>query len=275
MRGRIIPPKTSKKIPPRQSTGIQSVEVAWKILKLLADGQGAVPVSDLAASAGMPRSQAHKYLTSFVRVGLAAQSVPGGPYDLGPEALELGLAAMRRLDVIEIAQEVLDSMRESLETTVALAVWANRGPTIVRWAETPQLTFQSARGTVFPILTSTTGLIFAAYLDRRFTDHLIRAELADPGGNAARLGLRRIADVEALLSTVRVNGMVAAASFVSPGVATVSAPVFEHGNRITAAIVVVGHDGQFDLSMTSPAARMLAKNCAELSQRMGARGSAR
>jgi DNA-binding IclR family transcriptional regulator len=255
------------------STGIQSIEVGMPLLGALAKAPGPLALSALAAAAGMPRSKAHKYLVSFVRTGLVIQKSAGGAYDLGPAALELGLAAMRRLDVVQMGQETLNELRDRLETTASLAVWANRGPTIVRWAETPHVISQTVRlGTVFPLLTSTLGLIFAAYLDRRFTERLMRAELAEPGGAAARGGLRDMADVDALLADVRLQGMVAADSVVAPGIASVSAPVFDHTNKIAAAIAVAGIRGQFDLSLSSPAAHALAETCGALSRHMGAPG---
>src|SRR5476649_1673483 len=79
----------------RTSTGIQSIEIGISLLRILADARGALPLTAIAAAAGMALGKAHKYLASFIRSGLVIQSETGGRYDLGAFALDLGLAAMR------------------------------------------------------------------------------------------------------------------------------------------------------------------------------------
>src|ERR1700722_14866329 len=146
------------------SIGIKSIEVGLPLLMVLAEAGEPQPLTTLAAATDMPPAKAHKYLTSFVRGGLARQLGVGGRYDLGPAAITLGTTALRRLDVFKLAEDALDNLGDQLATTVSLAVWANHGPTLVRWAETPQLVSVTFRlGTVLPVLTSMHGRVFAAY----------------------------------------------------------------------------------------------------------------
>src|SRR5262249_23287211 len=157
----------------------------------------------------------------------------GGRYDLGPAAITIGTTALRRLDVFKIAEDALNDLRDQLATTVSLAVWANHGPTLVRWAETPQLTSLSFRlGTVLPVLTSVHGRIFAAFLDRRLTRELIGRELAAPDGAAARAGLRSLKEVEATIAEIRTRRFAAAEGLFNPNRATIAAPVFDYTDAI-------------------------------------------
>jgi hypothetical protein len=57
-------------------------------------------LKDLAAAAGMSAAKAHRYLVSFQRLGLVTQDPRSTRYDLGPAALQLGLAALARLDPV-------------------------------------------------------------------------------------------------------------------------------------------------------------------------------
>lgn len=258
----------------RTSTGIQSIEIGIPLLRILADARGALPLSAIAAAAGMAPGKAHKYLASFIRSGLVTQSETGGRYDLGAFALDLGLAAMRRMDVMLIAQTALDDLRDRLDTTVSMAVWANHGPTIVRWAETPNIMSLTIRiGTVMPLLTSSFGRIFAAFLDRRLTQEIMNSELADPAGAAAKAGLRSLADVEAMLAEVRAHRMSLAVDLVDPGRAALSAPVVDHSNRMVAAISVIGAQGRLDVDRNGKPALELAMAADRLSRRLGAQAS--
>ncbi|MDF2118764.1 IclR family transcriptional regulator [Roseiarcaceae bacterium H3SJ34-1] len=252
-------------------TGVQSVEVGLSVLKVVAEANGPMTLANVASATGMPRSQVHKYLTSFIRAGFVWQTRPGEPYSLGPYALELGLAAMRRLEITQVAQETLNELRDELSTTASLAVWGNRGPTIVQWAETPQLISQTVRlGTVFPVLTSTLGLVFAAHLDRRLTEQIIEAELNIPNGAAARFGLRTWDDVERRLEVVRREGFVAADSVVASGVTAIAAPVMNHAGVIVGVIGVAEQLGLLESPKKDITVRALRAGAGRLSARLGA-----
>ena len=253
------------------STGIQSIENGTPVLRALVQAKGAMNLTAIAAATGMAPGKAHKYLASFIRAGLVVQNESGGRYDLGPFALELGIAAMRRINVMEIAQAAMDDLRNLLGHTISLAIWANHGPTIMRIAETPEIMSLTVRfGTVMPLLTSSFGRIFAAYLDRRLTHASIQAELADPKGMAAQAGLKTFADVEAMLARFRMHRLSFAENLSAPGRAALAAPIFDHNNRIVAAIAVVGVQGRLDLDFDGRPARELANTARKLSQRLGA-----
>jgi DNA-binding IclR family transcriptional regulator len=252
-------------------TGVQSVEVGLSVLKVIAEANGPMTLASVAGVTGMPRSQVHKYLTSFIRAGFVWQTKPGEPYSLGPYALELGLAAMRRLEITQVAQETLNELRDELSTTASLAVWGNRGPTIVQWAETPQLISQTVRlGTVFPVLTSTLGLVFAAHLDRRLTEQIINAELGVPNGAAARFGFQTWADVEQRLGIVRKEGFAAGDSVVASGVTAIAAPILNHANAIVGVIGVAEQLGLLESPKKAKTVSALLAASRRLSARLGA-----
>jgi DNA-binding IclR family transcriptional regulator len=73
-----------------------------RLLRALADAQSALSLKDLAASAAMPASKAHRYLVSFGRSGLVTQDAVTGRYDLGPLALTVGLAALGRVNAARV-----------------------------------------------------------------------------------------------------------------------------------------------------------------------------
>ncbi|HOZ64876.1 MAG TPA: helix-turn-helix domain-containing protein, partial [Burkholderiaceae bacterium] len=118
--------------------GIQSVEVGFALLDVLARAVGPLMLRDLAAASGMSAAKAHRYLVSFQRLGLVIQDAATTRYDLGPAALKLGLASLSRIDAVKLARERVGSLMLQMGHTLALAVWGNQGPTIVHWEESPQ-----------------------------------------------------------------------------------------------------------------------------------------
>jgi len=255
---------------PTKSAGIQSVEVGASLLRVLAETSGPITLTNLARKARMSLSKAHKYLASFIRIGLVRQDSATGRYMLGRFAAELGFAALRNIDVVEIAQETLDRLRDRIDTTAALSVWGSQGATVVRKALNLQpVSLLVQLGTVTPLLTSSTGRVFAAYLDRRKTKPLIERELADRKGAAARAGLRTMGDVEKLLAKVRKDGMAVAVGLMHPGVVGMSAPIFDIDGDIVATINLAGVDGITDARPQSAAGRALRAAAADLSHQLG------
>ena len=158
---------------------------------------------------------------------------------------------MRHLSAVSISEATMLELRDNLNLTVSLTVWGNQGPTIVRRVESHQMQFAVMRvGSVLPLLSSNNGRIFLAYLDRRYTHSIIEAELAVPDGAAAKAGLRTMQDVEKLGAAIRANRVVSDIALVS-GFATMSAPIFDITNSVTAALTLIGTQDD-NLAHTKP-----------------------
>lgn len=144
--------------------GIQSIEVGFRLLDVLAKHNRPMMLRDLAKGAGMAAAKAHRYLVSFMRIGIVEQDPSSGRYDLGAYALALGLSGLGRLDPVRLAGPVLDALCEEIHETVALAVWGTHGATIVRIVDAGNpVTITLRPGSVLPLLNSATGQAFAAF----------------------------------------------------------------------------------------------------------------
>jgi hypothetical protein len=88
--------------PDKPRRGIQSVEDRQPTADGLARHVTPMALRDLAKAAGMSTGKAHPYLVTFLKVGFVVQDA-GGRYELGPLALQLGMAKLRRLDPVKEA----------------------------------------------------------------------------------------------------------------------------------------------------------------------------
>jgi DNA-binding IclR family transcriptional regulator len=252
---------------PKDQQGIQSIEVGARILQALAQASRPKMLRDLAAAAQMPPAKAHRYLVSFARMGLVEQHTETGLYDLGSFALQLGLSALARLEPVTLAAPVLTGLREVTGQTVALAVWANHGPTIVRWlgADTP-VSASLRTGSVMPLTRSATGQTFLAFLPPETTAPWLKKELADN----FRQGLTPTGrdEVEALIAQIRRRGLARTHEFI-PGISGMAAPVFDHTGALALALVVLGYSKPFEAE-AEPISAALRDKASELSRRLGA-----
>ena len=256
--------------PSKQRQGIQSIEVGSRLLRALAANGRSMMLRDLAKNAGMPAAKAHRYLVSFMRMGLVEQDANTGRYDLGGFALELGLASLARIDPVRLAAPVLDDLCELIGETVALAMWGNHGVTCVRWVESGgPITITLRPGVVLPLTTSATGLAFAAfyrssYLKKKLDDELRATSEATHTSLAA---LNRT--LENQLEEIRHYGISRSSFSMTPGINGSSAAVVEHSELMISAITSLGTIGNFDVEWDSPLATNIKEAAATLSRRLG------
>jgi DNA-binding IclR family transcriptional regulator len=252
---------------PKSQQGISSIEVGARLLRALSRASRPQMLRDLAAAAQMPAAKAHRYLVSFMRMGLVEQQSETGLYDLGSFALEVGLSAIARLEPVTLAAPVLTELREEIGQTVALAVWANHGATIVRWlgADTP-VSASLRVGAVMPLTRSATGQVFLSFLPTETTAPVVRKELADQARSGLAPHTRE--DVEQLIAQTRRRGFARTSDFI-PGIAGVAAPVFDQSGALALALVALGYSKPFEGSMDDIVAAT-ARKAQQLSRRLGA-----
>lgn len=254
----------------KERAGIQSVEVGFGLLEVLSQAPGPLMLRDLAGAAGMSAAKAHRYLVSFQRLRLVVQDASSTRYDLGPAALELGLASLSRLDAVKLARERIAGLREQIGHTLALAVWGNHGPTIVHWEESPQAATVNLRlGDVMPLLSSATGRCFAAYLSREAMTPLLKAEVARARKPGRGDGPATLAQARALLDDVRQRGAARVIDILLPGIAAFCVPVFDSDGHIVLGIMALGPIGPFDPRWSGAVDRPLRAAARQLSSDLG------
>lgn len=249
----------------RSPRGIQSVEVGGQLLIALAQHGRPLPLKELALAAGMPAAKAHPYLVSFIKLGLVEQESGGGRYGLGPLALQLGLISLQQYDPVRLATPRIEELALQLGHTVAIAVWGNRGPTIVRVAEAPSPVHISMRhGVVMSLRGTASGRLFAAHRPRPELLAALQAEALLDGGDA-----RVSADFEQLLAQARQQGLASSRDGVVQGVSALAAPVFDEQGRMVLSLTAIGPSGSFDASLDGDTALTLKRTGQELSRQLG------
>ncbi len=232
---------------PTKGKKVQSAEVGTEILKALADLAPSTSLKRLGEYLEMPAAKVHRYLQALIASGFAEQDPVTNHYGLGREALYVGLAAIRRLDVVKVASPALAELRDNLGQTCFLAIWGSHGPTVVQ-VEPAQgmVTLVTQVGSVLPVHGSSTGLVFAAF----------------------RPGLEEGAD-QAVLESIRAERLHSIHGLLMPGVNALSVPLFATGRELAGVITVVGSEASFSADPHGEAARGLLEAAREISLRMG------
>jgi DNA-binding IclR family transcriptional regulator len=257
---------------PRAQRAVQSVEVGGRLLLALAEHPGPMGLKDLAAAADLPPSRAHPYLVSYGKLGLVAQDAQSGRYALGPAAMQIGLACLFQSDPLKAATPVIEELAASTGQAVALAVWGNFGPTVVRMIEARQPLHVAMRaGTVMALFGTATGRAFAGALPAAQLSEALQGPLAASGLHALPAPAKLGAEIASAAAELQTHGVVRAVGRPIPGVNAFSAAVLDHEGRPQLVITALGHQDHFPSAWSSPMAAAVRAAAAEISARLGHR----
>jgi DNA-binding IclR family transcriptional regulator len=266
--------------PPPETSGlgrrsrVQSAGTAIAVLKMLAEMGGSASLTALAGRLEESPAKVHRYLASLVEGDLVLQEPATARYVLGPEAIAIGLAAMRQSDVLALAAAELARLAEAHRLSCFVAVLGNQGPTIVRWDEPVQPVTVNVRvGSVLPILWSATGRAFGAFSDAAALKAQIKRELAAATPEHRRqLPDRR--SVDAMFEEIRALRCAPMRDVLLNGVSAVAAPIFNAAGKVAAVLTALGPSGGFDPTPGGSTASLVLQAASSVSTRLGHRAAA-
>ena len=242
----------------RRQIGVQSVEIAARLLKTLAQLGGPQTLKDFSAAAGLSPAKAHRYLVSLIRESLIEQSAIDGRYDFGGAAREIGRAAINRLDIMRIGAPLLVDLRNVLQQTVFLGVWGNEGPTVLYWLDVPRPVSVIIRpGSILPLLTSALGLVCAAYLPPDLTKRRIAKEIAEHKRSGLDFAVKSEAEAARKLADVRARGFSLVRGDLIRGIDAMAVPVLDFKKDLVAVLAAVGPSKSIDVSSNGKSIREL------------------
>lgn len=246
-----------------EQRSIQSIEVGFRLIRVLEQAGSKLPLKTLSARAEMPPGKAHLYLVSFMRIGLVVQDEATQHYGLGPYALQLGVAALQQTSLADLARRPLERLNQRFELPAYLSLWGRMGPFIaVKFDAELPTPFTIKVGFVFPLLSTATGNIFLAHMPHRETDALVAHE----GTLAPELLARR----DAIVASVRKAGLAISEGHLFRGYSAIAAPIFDHTQALAGAVTLLGIGSQIDRSPEGDIAREVRAAAHDLSTHLGA-----
>jgi len=231
----------------KKQRGIQSVEVGARLLDALAARREPLALSALAEAASLSTAQAHTYLVSLTRLGLVKRDALTGNYEPGPLSLRLGLLNLEHQPAYRAAAPRVSALALATGMSVAVSVAGPQGPTIVRYERGGHpLHVNLHVGTVMSLSATSTGRVFRAFDDAsRVAAMLAHQQEADAPGMAARI------------DEIRARGIERSVDAPSPGVSSMSVPVFDGARRMQLALTAIGPTGLCAVDWDGPLARAL------------------
>lgn len=260
---------TRAKVGERQ-TGVQSAVTVLEVLSAFVGAEQAPMLKTLAERAGMHPAKVHRYLVSLCKKGYVEQNQDTSRYRLGPASLRLAFAALSAVDGIQLARLRMPEFVRQAQATMVFSVWTLSGPTIAVIETVPGvLTLTVREGTVLPILRSSTGRVFGAWMPRPQIEPLIQPEMAQLRREPIAGVPTSVAQADELFADIRRRGLSRVTGQLSSIAHSFAAPVWKASAELAGALTILGPAGQFDSSWSSPHARTVLQCAAELSQGLG------
>lgn len=222
--------------------GIQSIEVAFRLLRTLQSSPRPLPLKEIAAGAGLSPSAANNYLVSLVRTGQAATDTKPGHYRLGPSTVALGMSAISQIDGFEIARQEVLALRDATRHSAAVTAWTGDGPMSLFKQEGDWRSVLELRTGLLSITATAAGKVFAACLAEAVTLPLIEQEQRRTavGGAAARIRPRAQAFIEAARAEIWETGCAVLQRDDGTGYASVAAPIRDWSGTVRFALSIIG-----------------------------------
>ena len=208
-----------KNEPTERRRGIQSVEIGLAVLQSLSALESPSPLSIVAQACNMAAPQVHRYLQSLIKAGMVRQDAESGRYELGPEAIKLGLSALARTDAFKLVDARISEFARRAGRTILVAALGPLGPTVVRWySGAPAVVTSLSVGSVLSTICSATGRVFLAFDKSAQMDSLAAKELR-------RTPLPK-SDLAEIVAQVRQTGQAHVSGTIIPGLDATAFPIF-------------------------------------------------
>jgi DNA-binding IclR family transcriptional regulator len=250
----------------RPAYPIESVDKALGLLLLLRERR-ALTVSEASRELGVAASTAHRLLAMLQYRGFVAQDPATRAYTLGPVLAELGLAAVRGMDIRAQARPIMERLVSEVGETVHLGVLRGTEVLFLESVESARaLRVADRTGMTLPAHASAVGKALLAGVPVE----QLRVLYPDDRLPAYRPNtITERDELERVQASVRERGYATNADESEAGVSGVAAPVRDSSGRARAALTVSAPTSRLSEEQVATIAPATIRAANEIGARIG------
>jgi DNA-binding IclR family transcriptional regulator len=249
-------------------SGMEILSKADAVMREL-EGHGELSVAKLAASVGEPVSSTYRLITNLAAIGWVETGSKRGLYRLGVYAMSVGGRLEDRISVRDAALPFLKSLLEETSATSFLCVRrSSRAVCIERLEGRDVRSLALALGDSFPLYRGAAPLALLAFLPRSEREAVLDG-FENQRKTDASVPTRSA--IERSINTIRDNGYSMSDGDVTPGIASIGAPVYNHRGELEAAISISGLRAAV-IETPVPTVRLVLEAAADVSRSLGFQG---
>ena len=252
-----------------QSTGttITAVERTAEVLRAFAHSDTqTLGVTEIAQALGISKAVVHRILNSLRATGFIEFEPESRRYQLGPTALDVGLAFLRHVDVRELARPVLKALSAQTQETATLSIRSEWHRIYIDQVTPPrEVKMTVALGRPFPLYAGSSSKSLLAFLPQHEIDEYL--ERTEPQA-LTDLTITDIPTLRSELAQVRARGYAVSLGERQAGAGSVAAPVLDHNGYPIASMSLCGPVERFRED-ADRAAQLVTEATMQLSRQIG------
>jgi IclR family transcriptional regulator, pca regulon regulatory protein len=251
---------------------VEALARGLRILSLFDEQRPTWRITDVAAAADLPVPTVYRVVMTLTAEGYL-EHLPNGDYRPGVRTLTLGTAALRGLDLVELATPKLQQLGESTGETVNLAVLTgDRVLYLVRLRNADLVTVNIQVGSTLPAVHTSIGKLLLAHLDEAdLFERITEKSFSVQHGPNAKASLGELAEE---LARIREQGWAVQDEELMPGLRSVAGPVTRPDRRVVAGVNVAVHARDWSTQRIVRELRpAVLGTCAEISRLVSAGSS--
>lgn len=252
--------------PPVAGSDLESVELVFRLLELLADARHPMGVTEAANALGISKPRAHRHLRAFVQRGYARQDPRTDGYEIGAQLLALGEMARERFDVIGAIRPVMAPLREASSLAVTASALIGDEVVVLEMLHgKAMIEFAVRPGSKLDLHASAHGLVALAFGPPGLLELLLQRPLKSWTTHT----LVAPEALRAEVAKVRRQGWATAVDAVQVGVNALAAPVLDHRGVCCGSVALVGATQFIPHEPSASQVEMVTSAAATASRNMG------
>ncbi|WP_238580750.1 IclR family transcriptional regulator [Streptomonospora alba] len=247
--------------------GVQAIDRAVAILQCFSPRRPEMGISDIARSTGLSTSTAHRILASMQANGLVRQTVQRR-YALGPLLVQLARSGAFPTTLRDAALGAMRELRALVDETVGLhELLPGNQRAVIDQVESHHALRRTYTelGVPIPLVYGAPGKAMLAFLPRAQAEEL----LAGPIEAVTPTTVTDPAELRIELDAVRQRGYALSFSERTPGIRTVSAPVFDHEPGVVGSISVSAPESRMPEDRMYELGPEVVRTAGEISEVLG------
>jgi IclR family KDG regulon transcriptional repressor len=218
-----------------KSYNVRAVERAVQILSSFDNEHAEQGVSEIAQTTGLHKATAHRIIMTLFNSGFLERTADGEKFRLGLRMVELGLGALRRLDVRRAAYPYMQKLVDDFQEICTLGVF-DRGQ--VLYVEVVHsnhsLTIAARVGRHLPAHCTASGKVLLAFLPTEVVEPILNGPLAV----YTEKTITSADQLREELKAVRQRGYALADEEFEVGIWAISAPIRDIDGLVIAALSI-------------------------------------
>lgn len=253
----------------RDQAGLELIAKVNAVITIL-EQRGETSAADIAELTDEPLSSVYRLLQSLTGIGWVDRGWRRGTYRLGLLLLTLGSRLEDQLDVRECARPTLRHLVQELRVTSFLCVHRDARAVCVERLEGQAVRSLAMQlGSSLPLYAGAAPRALLAFLPPSEQQAVLKIETTQ-AGDPKRPGP---AEIDADIADVLRRGYAVSDGDVTPGIAALGVPVFNHRGELAAAISISGLRAQILGAQQARNIEQIRRGAETVSQALGWRAA--